>query len=324
MGEQSEQHSALSPGQGVGAASRGALHLKEPDGVEAYDLTSKRAAMRGGMAGLEIVGERFCTAFRRTLSSALRRACEIQAVSTEVIKFADFILQVPRPTGLFVYQLQPLPGGCAVVIDGHLLLALVDAMCGGPEKDLNESAQGPERDLTQIELRLLRRLAGPMGEDLSQAWRPLARLRPEFTQIVTRPELSHLADDPESVLFSVFEIQIGEFRSPMGIILPTPTIEPIKERLMNVSQVPGHVRGGSGGAQIIDHLPEVSVDISVELGRAEIDVRRLLSMREGDILRLNTRAEAPLQATVEGTPKFTGQPEAVGSTLIFRIDQRLQ
>ncbi len=301
----------------------GVMHREAPEKLEPYDLTSKRAAMRGGMPGLDIVGERFCKAFRRTLSSALRRTCEIQAVSTEVIKFADFILQVPRPTGLFVFQLKPLPGGCAVVVDGHLLLAMIDAMCGGGERDLGETSEGPERDLTQIELRLLGRLAGPMTEDLDQAWRPLARLRPEFSQIVTRPELSHLADDPESVLFSVFEIQIGEFRSPMGIILPMPTIEPIKERLTNVSQVPGHVRGGSGGAQIIDHLPGVEVEVDVELGRAQIDVRQLLGLSEGDILRLDTRADAPLVAAVEGEVKFLGQPEAVGNTLSFKVERRL-
>ena len=290
--------------------------------IEPYDLTSKRAAIRGGVPGLDIVGERFATSFRRTLSSALRQTCEIQAVSTEAIKFADFILQVPRPTGLFVFQMFPLPGGCAVVIDGHLLMALVDAMCGGKEHDLQSQPEVPDRDLTHLELRLLKRLAGPMSEDLAHAWRPLANIRPDFSQIVVRPELSHLADDPESVLFSVFEIQVGSFRSPLGIILPMPTIEPIKERLVNVSHVPVHVRGVAGGAKISDHLPEVSVELCVELGRTSIDVRRLLQLVKGDVLRLDTRSDAPLVATVEGEAKFLGQPEAEGSSLAFKIEQR--
>jgi flagellar motor switch protein FliM len=290
--------------------------------VEAYDLTSKRS-LRGGVPGLDIVGERFAASFRRTLSSALRQTCEIHAVSTEAIKFADFILQVPRPTGLFVFQMHPLPGGSAIVIDGHLLMALVDSMCGGIEPDLNGYPKNLDRDLTHLELRLLTRLAAPMGEDLENAWRPLASVRPEFTQIVVRPELSHLADDPESVLFSVFEIQVGDFRSPMGIILPMPTIEPIKERLVNVSHVPVHIRGSAGGAQIVDHLPEVDVELSVELGRSSIDVRRLMSLAVGDILRLDTSSDAPLTATVEGEAKFLGQPEAVGSSLTFKIEQRL-
>jgi flagellar motor switch protein FliM len=291
--------------------------------IEAYDLTSKKAAIRGGVPGLDIVGERFAASFRRTLSSALRQTCEIHAVSTEAIKFADFILQVPRPTGLFVFQMYPLPGGSAVVIDGQLLMALVDSMCGGIEGDLKGHPKNLDRDLTHLELRLLTRLAAPMAEDLEHAWRPLASVRPEFSQIVVRPELSRLAEDPESVLFSVFEIQMGDFRSPMGIILPMPTIEPIKERLVNVSHVPVHIRGAAGGPQMVDHLSEVDVDLSVELGRSSIDVRRLMSLAVGDILRLDTSAESSLLATVEGEAKFLGQPEAAGSSLTFKIEQRL-
>jgi len=304
-------------------AAQPMMDLSDHSMLETYDLTSKRASIRGGVPGLDIVGERFAASFRRTLSSALRQACEIHAVSTEAIKFADFILQVPRPTGLFVFQMHPLPGGCAVVIDGHLLMAMVDAMCGGIENNFDGDSQNLDRDLTHLELRLLQRMAAPMAEDLAHAWRPITNVRPEFSQIVVRPELSHLADDPESVLFSVFEIQVGDFRSPMGIILPMPTIEPIKERLVNVSQVPAHIRGGAGGAQIVDHLNEINVDVCVELGRTSINVRDLMNMAVGDILRLDTRSDAPMVATVEGEPKFMGQPEAVGSTLSFKIAQRL-
>jgi flagellar motor switch protein FliM len=280
--------------------------------------------MRGGMPGLSIICERFAASFRRTLSSAMRQMCEIQPVNTEVIKFSDFILQVPRPTGLFVFQLPPLPGGCAVVVDGHLLMLLVDAMCGGQEQVLDAPNRTVERDLTHIELRLLQRLAPSMGEDLTYAWEPLAAVEPEFSKIVVRPELSHLADDPESILFSVFEIQIGRFSSPLGIILPTPTIEPIKERLLRVSHVPGHVRGGKGGSRVIEHIPDIEVDFSVELGRTEIDVNTLLGLSAGDVLRLDTNADAPLRAIVEDVCKFHGQPDASGSSLVFTIHQRVE
>ncbi len=310
------------PAHGEGALARkGALHKNPGADVESYDLTGKSRAMRGGMPGLEIFGERFSISFRRTLSSALRQTCELRPVSTEVIKFADFILQVPRPTGLFVFQLEPLPGGCAVVIDGQLLMALVDSMCGGGEKDLEENAPQAERDLTNVELRLLRRMAQPLTEDISYAWEPLASLKASFDQIVVRPELSHLADEPESILFSVFEVSVGGFKSPLGVLIPMSTIEPIKERLMRVSHVPGHVRGGRG-SRVAEHLPEIDVDVCVELGRAEVDVRTLMGLNVGDVLRLDSNAEAPLVATVEDKVKFRGSPDAAGSTLVFVVGER--
>ncbi len=290
--------------------------------VREYDLTS-RAKTLGGMPGLDIINERFATAFKRTLSSALRQSCDIQTISTEVITFADFIMQVPRPTGLFVFRLAPLPGGCAVVVDGHLLRALIDAFCGGKEMDLTQTESPGERDLTGIELRLLRRLSRPMESDMSEAWQLVVPIDPDFDRIVVRPELSRLADEPESVIFSVFEIQVGDYRSPLAIILPISTIEPIKERLLRVSHVPGEVRGSQLGQQIVEHLPEVEVEMTVELGRAKVDLRTLVGLKPGDVIRLDTSSTAPLTATVEGHPKFRGQAQASGSALMFHVDQRI-
>ncbi len=289
--------------------------------VEPCDLTRRPTTIQAGFPGLDIVSERFAASFRRTLSSALRQSCDIQAIGTDSIKFSDFVLQVPRPTGLFVFQMAPLPGGCAVVTDGHLLLALVDAMCGGAERGLDAQPEGDERELTHLELRLLHRLARPMGEDLAEGWRPLASLRPEFTQLVVRPELCQLADDAEAAFFSVFEIQSGRYRSPLGLLTPASAVEPLKERLLHVSRMPAHARHTTGG-QIAEHLPEVEVEVCVELGRAHIDLRTLLNLAEGDVLRLDARADAPLVATIEGEPKFTGRPEASGSALDFKIEAR--
>ena len=302
------------------AQSTGALH-QDASGVVSYDLTDKRA-QSDGLPGLEIVSERFAVTLRRTLSSALRQSTEVKPMSTEVILFRDFVQQVPRPTGLFVFQMEPLPGGCAVVVDGHLLLGLVDSLCGGGNSDLTKGPRMTDRDLTQVEHRLLHRLAQPMSEDLAHAWAPIKDLQPRFDKIVVRPELSHLADDAEAVLFSVFEIQVGSFTSPLGILMPMPTVEPIKDRLMRVSHVPGNVRGQSG-ARLSEHIPDVHVELCVEFGRCEIDVRRLLSLEEGQVLRLDTGANMPLRATVEGEAKFLGTPDVSGSTLTFTINQRV-
>lgn len=291
-------------------------------GIEAYDLTQSRN-LSGGMPGLEILGERFAMSFRRTLASALRLACDIQPVSVELITFRDFIMQVPRPTGLFVFQLPPLPGGCAVVLDGQLLISLVDALCGGPEVVLNPEAPSAARDLTRIELQLLGRLAPPIVRDLAHAWEPIMDLEPDFNQIVIRPELSRLADEPETVVFAVFELVVGEFRSPLAMILPMATIEPVRTRLMRVSQVPGHVRNSQPGQRLVEHIPEIPLTLDVELGRTTIDVQTLLSLKEGDVIRLNNRADGPLTASVEGHSKFRGVPEAEGSTMTFRINERV-
>lgn len=320
-----EQGASVGPNAGASSRSPfvGSSQSVDQGDYETANLLEGSRVLEG-MPGLEIISERFAKSFRRTLATVLRQACEIQTISTEVITFSDFILQVPRPTGLFVFELPPLPGGCAVVVDGHLLLGLVDAFCGGPDLDLSEVDASAGRDLTQIELRLLDRLAAPMLNDITKAWNAVVPVEPRFSRTVIRPELSRLADEPESVIFVVFEAHIGKYRSPLALILPMSTIEPVRDRLLRVSHVPGHVRSSQPGRQLADHLPEVELELSVELGRAHINVRKLLALTEGDIIRLDTGADSSLVATLEGKRKFLGEPVAVGSTLTYKIIERVQ
>jgi len=57
-----------------------------------------------------------------------------------------------------------------------------------------------------------------------------------------------------------------------------------------------------------EQLGEFVIELSVELGRAQMTVRQLLALEPGSVLMLDQPSEEPLVLSVEGQPKYAGRP----------------
>jgi flagellar motor switch protein FliM len=63
-----------------------------------YDLTSQDKIIRGRMPTLDIVYERFIRAFRMNLSSQLRKLATLNILTTDTLKFGEFVNTLPLPS----------------------------------------------------------------------------------------------------------------------------------------------------------------------------------------------------------------------------------
>ena len=75
--------------------------------------------------------------------------------------------------------------------------------------------------------------------------------------------------------------------------------------------------------QFLDRVRDAEVGISVELGRRQISIRDLLSLKIGDTLLLDKQASEPLVANVEGVPKFVGKAGVYGTNKAIQIEGRI-
>ena len=59
--------------------------------VTAYDLTNQDRVIRGKMPTLDLIYERFVRLFRMSLSNSLRKIASISIISTDLLKFGEFV-----------------------------------------------------------------------------------------------------------------------------------------------------------------------------------------------------------------------------------------
>ena len=101
------------------------------EGIRPYNLATQERIVRGRMATLELLNDRFARFLRVGLFNFLRRSAEVLAGSVRVIKYSEFLRHLVVPTNLNLVQIKPLRGTGLVVMDPDLVFLFVDNFFGG-------------------------------------------------------------------------------------------------------------------------------------------------------------------------------------------------
>jgi len=84
------------------------LTFRDLPDVMTYDLTSQdRNHSRSHARHWKMTNEKFARMFRTTLSSLLRKVTSVNAISTDMIKFGEYLKSIPVPTSMHLFKLEP-------------------------------------------------------------------------------------------------------------------------------------------------------------------------------------------------------------------------
>ena len=161
------------------------MKTEQHQDVIPYDLTLQDLIIRGRMPTFEIIHDRFVRMFRITLSGALRKPVDVSIRSTQLVKFGDFLKQLPVPSSLNLFGMRPLGGAGIIVLETRLVFTLLDIFYGGTGV-LEVTAEG--RDFTPIEQRLIKRVAVSALEDLQTAWKPVFPVNVDYLRTEINPQ----------------------------------------------------------------------------------------------------------------------------------------
>jgi flagellar motor switch protein FliN/FliY len=77
--------------------------------------------------------------------------------------------------------------------------------------------------------------------------------------------------------------------------------------------------GKPGAEASLDHLLDIPVTISMEIGRARISIRNLLQLNQGSVVELERLAGEPLDVLVNGTLIAHGEVVVVNEKFGIRL-----
>ena len=121
------------------------------DDIQPYDLTNQDRVIRGRMPILEIIYERFIRAFRVSLSNSLRKISTISMISTDLLKFGEFINTLPIPSCICIIRFNELRGPALLVFESKLAYAIIDSYFGEP---IDRSPKWREKNSPLLSYRL--------------------------------------------------------------------------------------------------------------------------------------------------------------------------
>jgi flagellar motor switch protein FliM len=290
----------------LSAMERGDVDLKQgpAQNVNAapYNLMSQNIILRDQFSALDEVYDKFIRIVQHTLLSSMQRNMTIEFVSTEMVKYQDFISAFSSPTSFNLFSMKPLVGNALLSIESNLVFSLIDCMFGGDGKPSTQA-----HDFTQIEQRMIKKFAVELLACFAESWSTVYRIKIDLKKTETKPEFVQLVPPGDFMLIVVFALQGQEFSGNFHLALPYMMLEPIKEKLS-----PMYLRDKdmqhTWSPQLKESLKDTYVTIIAELGRTQQTVRELINLQVDDVINLKAGPEDLISISVDQVPKYLGYP----------------
>ena len=274
-------------------------------GVTPYDLTSQEKIIAGRLPTLDIINQMFSRLFRQTFSGMLRKAVEVNAVSTDTVKFGEFLRSLPSPASLHIFRMEPLRGHGLMIVESKLVSAIVDTFFGG---STTKEQVIKDRDFSGIEIRMTKNVVAAALEDLEKAWKPVHEVHTNYVRSEVNPQFAAIVPPTDIVLVIVFEIDLEFPSGSVTISIPYAAIEPIMPKLKATFQSEEQQVDRVWVSRVRDEMLTTEVEVIAELGVTEVTPEQFREWKVGDTLMLGNDITDPLVVKVQGMPKVKGFP----------------
>lgn len=285
---------------GTGTTTDGSAFAQDAE-VTAYDLTNQDRIIRGRMPTLDIIYERFIRLYRISLSNSLRKIATISIISTDLLKFGEFVNTLPIPSCMCIMRFESLRGAALLVFESKLAYALVDSFFGGTDRPYTK-IEGKE--FTRIELSIMQKVMDLAIKDLEEAWAPVHKTDISFVRTEVNPQFVGVVPPSDVIISTTFEVELENASGTIALVIPYSTIEPIKHKLNQSFQTESDRGDKEWMEKLEEHLRQANVNMKVNLGEAGITVGDLVNLNVGDIIPLTQDSDGELDLLVEGVPKF--------------------
>jgi len=269
--------------------------------VTPYDLTNQDRVIRGRMPTLDIIYERFIRLYRMSLSNSLRKIATISIISTDLLKFGEFVNTLPIPSCMCIMRFESLRGPALLVFESKLAYALVDSFFGGTDRPYTK-IEGKE--FTRIELSIMKKVMDLAIKDLEEAWAPVHKTDISFVRTEVNPQFVGVVPPSDVIISTTFEVELENASGTIALVIPYSTIEPIKNKLNASFQTETDRVDKEWTLKMEEHLRLTEAHVQVNLGCADITVGDLVNLNVGDIIPLAQDSDGELEVLVEGVPKF--------------------
>jgi len=289
--------------------------------IKIYDFKRPDKFSKEQIRTVSIMHETFARLTTTSLSANLRSMVHVHVASVDQLTYEEFIRSIPTPTTLAIINMDPLKGNAILEIDPAVTFSIIDRLFGGTGEGTKA-----QHELTDIEQSVMEGIIVRILGNMREAWATVIDLRPRLGQIDTNPQFAQIVPPTEMVVLVTLETKVGEVEGMMNFCIPYLTIEPIIGKL-SAQYWYSSVRRGTTTENLNilkEKLSSVDVNVVAEVGKIQIPVRDVLSLRVGDVIRLyNVRVGDPMTLNVGNKRKFLCRPGVIGKKMAVQIVKKL-
>ncbi|MDR2500174.1 MAG: flagellar motor switch protein FliM [Treponema sp.] len=285
--------------------------------IKIYDFKRPDKFSKEQIRTISIMHETFARLTTTAMSANLRSMVQVHVASVDQLTYEEFLRSIPTPTTLAIINMDPLKGNAILEIDPAISFSIIDRLFGG----VGEGTKG-QHELTDIESAVMEGIIVRILGNMREAWAQVLDLRPRLGQIETNPQFAQIVPPTDMVVLVTLETKVGEVEGMMNFCIPYLTIEPIIGKLSAQFWYSSVRRGTTAENLNIlkEKLETVDVNVVAEIGKIQVPIKDVLSLRIGDMIRLyNVRVGDPFALNVGNKNKFLCRPGVIGKKMAVQI-----
>jgi len=275
------EHADAAP-EGAASDRPGDVHARRQKRVREVDFSRPTKFSQDQQRRLGHGYEGFCRTVSTQLSAQLHTEFELDLVSTDQQNWAAALGDVPKPS---LYAVVATSAGLNLLVSIEL-----GAMMRMGERLLGGSFSSPplERDPTEIELTLARRLLTTMIGVLSRAWDELLGTTLSLLVLETQEANIQLVPSSEPTLAITSELRMDGHTSAFTLLVPHRSIEADLPKLTvaHYGDAPDELPDAQSGEATAAVLRGVTVEVRAEVGSSGLTIDEVLALQPGDLVRL--------------------------------------
>lgn len=290
--------------------------LEKSDDYQAYDFRRPTKFSKEQIRTLQIIHENYARVMGNYLTSFLRVPVKLQVVSVAQVSYEEFVFSLPVPTLMTIFNMSQEMGVAMLETNPTFVFTIIDLLFGGEGKQ-----PGKIRELTEIELSVMKQINEKFLDNLSYAWKGIAQIEPQIESMDTNPQFNQVIASSETVALVTFSASVQNVQGFVNLCFPFIGLEHILSSLTaqhwfnQFQQTASKNKPGD----VEKCLQNPRAEVQAVLGTARITLDDFLQLQEGDVLPLKRHRGEPLELLIEGKPIFKVQPGLRGNRVGVKV-----
>jgi len=286
--------------------------------VKPYDFRHPEKLSKEQIRGLQIIQQGVAGALAASFSGRLRAPVESRLSALERGIYEEYVTQIGPSAVVVIIDMNPLQGYAVAAFGLDVAFGIIDRLLGGKGK---RNMRSLNRDLTDIEIALIRHIGMDIARSLIEPWGRVTELVPDVTELALGPQVMHVIPPSEFVITAWYEVRFADQTGGISLCFPLTVLEQILPKLTGQSLFENRPnRSAQDHMKVNDEqLLPMTVPLRAMLGNARVNAADIANLQPGDVIVLDHDVEAPLRVLVGNCERFAGSPGTRGRKMALQL-----
>ncbi|MFP4282254.1 MAG: flagellar motor switch protein FliM [Opitutales bacterium] len=286
--------------------------------IEEYDFANPHFLSETQMRRVRLRHEQFIFNAASRLSMQLQTDFALRMSRLETQPYQNFTDNISNPSHIVLFRLNQIRGVGVVAMGARLAMTIVDRLLGGGGHSVRQ-----ERFLSDLEVVLLEDFIQLLLAQWCAQWSDFEKLHAEIVGYENHGRFLQTAPRDAQVLILSMEAVLGDCSETIQIGVPYYSVEPIIKRMQEQADANNQPVSSSARKNWWSSCDHIDVEVSAQWPAFECEVKDLLCLRKGDILKLSPALLEKTEIWCNNTLRFSGKIGTEDGKVAVEVRERV-